>query len=100
MRLDDEGVRLQAGPTFPRGLVVDIRVAWSEVEKVERVKMLGLPFSGEAARFTVLRDQGANGTQALLFFTFRRRRTLEVLDRAESSGIAVERKARVRFNQP
>jgi hypothetical protein len=65
-------------PTLPPDFVYfDIRVAWSEVEKVERVKMLGMPFSGEAARVTVSGSPAMDGTRAFLFFTFSRRRTLK-----------------------
>jgi hypothetical protein len=62
--------------------------------------MLGMPLSGEAARVTVSGSPAMDGTQAFLFFTFWRRRTLEVLDIAESSGAPVERKARIKFTQP
>ena len=84
----------------PDFVYFDIRVAWSEVEKVERVKMLGMPLSGEAARVTVSGSPAMDGTQSFLFFTFWRRRTLEVLDIAESSGAPVEQKARIKFTQP
>jgi hypothetical protein len=84
----------------PDFVYFDIRVAWSEVEKVERVKMLGMPFSGEAARVTVSGSPAMDGTRAFLFFTFWRRRTLKVLDIAESSGAPVEQKARIKFTQP
>ena len=100
LTLDDQGGRLRAGPTFPRGLVVDIRFGWGEVERVERVKVLGLPFLGEGARFTLVDTTARGKSRTLLFYTLARSRTLEILDFAESKGARVERKARIRFTQP
>ena len=52
--LNDEGGLLRAGPTFPETLRVDIRFGWEEVEKIERMRYLGIPLLGEAVRFTAL----------------------------------------------
>ena len=44
--LDEEGGLLKAGPTFPKTLRVDVRFGWDEVEKIERMRYLGIPFLG------------------------------------------------------
>ncbi len=49
LRLDDAGGTLsRPGRSQP-----EIMFAWSEVEKVERVRVLGLPFFGEGVRITL-----------------------------------------------
>lgn len=100
LTLSDEGGHLSAGPTFPRGLVVDHRFSWGEVEKAQRVLLLGMPFLGEAARFTLKEAPSSDGPRIFLFFTARKRRTLEMLDLGERGGARAERRARIRFIQP
>jgi hypothetical protein len=79
--------------------MVDLQFEWQEVEGVRRVKLLGMPFSGEGARFTI--DSRATGErQIILFITFRKRRTHEILDFAEAKGASVVRRASIRFTQP
>src|SRR3712207_8860409 len=56
--LDEEGGLLKAGPTFPKTLRVDVRFGWDEVEKIERMRYLGIPFLGEAVRFTLRESSG------------------------------------------
>ena len=44
---------MRAGPTFPETLRVDLRFGWEEVEKIERMRYVDIPFLTEAVRFTL-----------------------------------------------
>jgi len=90
LRLDDEGGTLhEAGREQP-----EIMFAWPEVEKVERVRVLGLPFLGEAVRITLKEEMFWGIPRRLLFFSRTRARTREILGFAESKGVQVKRRAR------
>ena len=59
--LGREGGMLKAGPTYPKTLGVDLRFGWDEVEKIERMRYLGIPFLGEAVRFTLKESPAGTG---------------------------------------
>ena len=99
--LNQEGGLLKAGPTFPKTLRVDLRFGWDEVEKIERMCYLGIPFVGEAVRFTL--KEGLTGTGSRMFSfggMMTKRTTNEIVDFGESEGVKVERQAKVKIFRP
>src|SRR5918996_4376747 len=73
--LDEEGGLLKAGPTFPKTLRVDVRFGWDEVEKIERMRYLGIPFLEEAVRFTLSEGPTGTGSRTFSFGGIRAKRT-------------------------
>jgi hypothetical protein len=99
--LDEEGGLLKAGPTFPKTLRVDVRFGWDEVEKIERMRYLGIPFLEEAVRFTL--KEGPTGTGSRIFSfggIMTRRTTEEIVAFGESKGVEVEREAKFKIVRP
>lgn len=78
------------------GAKLAIRFGWGEVQKVERIRYLGIPVLGEAIRFTLARNAPAVKLGGVFAFggVMRKRTTAQILDFAESKGVKVERKAR------
>jgi hypothetical protein len=96
LRLDDEGGTLyEASRDQP-----EIMFAWPEVEKMERVRVLGLPFLGEAVRITLKEEMFWGISRRLLFFSRTKARTRDILGFAESKGVRVKRRARNMFVVP
>jgi hypothetical protein len=59
--------------------------AWSEIERMERVRVLVIPFFGEGVRFTFGEQLSRGIPRRLLFFSISRGRTLDILlDRAST----------------
>ncbi len=99
--LNQEGGLLKAGPTFPKTLGVDLRFGWDEVEKIERMCYLGIPFLGEAVRFTLKKGPTGTGSRMFSFGGMMRKRTTnEIVDFGESEGVKVERRAKVKIFRP
>ncbi len=99
--LDQEGGLLKAGPTFPETLIVDLRFGWDEVEKIERMRYLGIPFLGEAVRFTLRPDPMRTGSRMFSFGGMMRKRTAnEIVSFGESEGVKVEREAKFKIVRP
>jgi hypothetical protein len=96
LRLDDAGCAvLRPGRSQP-----EIVFAWPEVEKMERVRVFGLPFLGEGVRITLKEEMFWGIPRRLLFFTRTRARTREILGFAEPRGVRVKRRARNMFVIP
>jgi hypothetical protein len=104
--LDEEGGLLKAGPTFPETLRADVRFGWDEVEKIERMRYLGIPFLGEAVRFTLREGplrEGLMGTGSRIFSfggIMAKRTAEEIVAFGESKGVEVEREARFKIVRP
>jgi hypothetical protein len=99
--LNDEGGLLRAGPTFPATLRVDLRFGWEEVEKIERMRYLGILFLGEAVRFTLKPAPTGTGSRTFSFGGIMTRRTIEeIVDFGESEGVRVEREAKFKIVRP
>ncbi len=99
--LDQDGGLLKAGPTFPKTLRVDLRFGWDEVEKIERMCYLGIPFLGEAVRFTLKEGPTGGGSRIFSFGGMMRKRTTnEIVEFGESEGVKVERRAKVKIFRP
>ena len=99
--LDREGGLLKAGPTFPKALGVDLRFAWDEVVKIERMRYLGIPFLGEAVRFTLQERPTGTGSRTFSFGGMMTKRTTnEIVDFGESEGVKVEREPRFKMVRP
>ena len=99
--LDQEGGLLKAGPTYPKTLRVDLRFGWDEVEKIERMCYLGIPFLGEAVRFTLKKRPAGTGSRKFSFGGMMTKRTTnEIVDFGESEGVKVERQAKVKIFRP
>jgi hypothetical protein len=99
--LDGEGGLLKAGPTFPKTLRVDVRFGWNEVEKIERMRYLGIPFLGEAVRFTLRESSVGTGSRIFSFGGIMTKRTTEeIVDFGESKGAEVEREAKFKIVRP
>ncbi len=99
--LDQEGGLLKAGPTFPKTLGVDLRFGWYEVEKIERMRYLGIPFLGEAVRFTLKENPTGTGSRMFSFGGMMTKRTTnEIVDFGESEGVKVEREAKFKIVRP
>lgn len=100
LHLNDEGGLLRSD-TGLLGARADIRFLWSEVEKAERVRYMGIPFLGEAVRFTLKRTPKRNSSRVFGFGgMMRKKTTLEILDLAESKGVRVAREGQIGFTQP
>jgi hypothetical protein len=88
--LDDEGGAL----FYARSSGPETSFVWNEIERMERVRVLGIPFFGEGVRST-FRVQAARGIpRRWLFFSFSKGRTLDILGRAQSKGVSIERRAK------
>ncbi len=99
--LNDEGGLLRAGPTFPETLRVDLRFGWEEVEKIERMRYLGIPFLGEAVRFTLKPAPTDTGSRTFSFGGIMSKRTTEeIVDFGEGEGVRVEREAKFKIVRP
>jgi hypothetical protein len=72
----------------------EVAFGWGEVEKMERVRVLGLPFLGEGVRVVLKGTVGLGVSRRFVFFTLTRGRTMDVLRFAESRGVRVEREAK------
>src|SRR3712207_5080929 len=93
--LDEKGGLLRAGPTFPKTLGVDVRFGWDEVEKIERMRYLGIPFLGEGVRFTLKGAPTGTGSRIFSFGGVMTKRTAEeIVAFGESKGVEVEREAK------
>lgn len=99
LRLDEKGGQLRSQPGFPIRSGADLRFEWSEVEKVEKVRLFGVPFF-ENVRFTLTETPRRTKSRTFLFGTMAKAGTLEMLDLAEAKGARVERKARFRVTYP
>ena len=101
LHLKDEGSLLRAGPTFPKTLRVDLRFGWEEVQKIERMRYLGIPFLGEAVRFTLKPGPTGTGSRTFSFGGIMTKRTTEeIVDFGESEGVRVEREAKFKIVRP
>jgi hypothetical protein len=99
--LNDEGGLLRAGPTFPKTLRVDLRFGWEEVQKIERMRYLGIPFLNEAVRFTLKPAPTGSGSRTFSFGGIMRKRTTEeIVDFGEVEGVRVEREAKFKIVRP
>jgi hypothetical protein len=99
--LDEEGGLLKAGPTFPKSLRVDVRFGWHEVEKIERMLYLGIPFLEEAVRFTLRESSVGTGSRTFSFGGIMAKRTAEeIVAFGESKGVEVEREAKFKVVRP
>jgi hypothetical protein len=100
--LDEEGGLLKAGPTFPDTLLrVDLRFGWEEVEKIERVRYLGIPFLDEAVRFALKESTTGTGSRTFSFGGMMTTKiTDEIIDFGESEGVKVEREAKFKIVRP
>jgi hypothetical protein len=90
LSLDDAGGTLLHAKRSPPEIVF----AWPEVEKVERVGVLGLPFLGEGVRSTLKEVMFWGIPRRLLFFSGTKARTRDILGFAEARGVKVIRRAR------
>ena len=77
-----------------------IRFGWQEVEQMERVRVLAIPFLGEGVRFTLKEVMVWGIRRRFVFFSFSKGRTLKMLDLAEAKGVRVERRAKNKFTVP
>jgi len=101
LMLDEEGGLLKAGPAFPKSLRVDVRFGWDEVEKIERMRYLGIPFLEEAVRFTLREGPLGTGSRTFSFGGIMAKRTAEeIVAFGESQGAEVEREAKFKIVRP
>jgi hypothetical protein len=101
LHLNEEGGLLRAGPTFPETLRVDLRFRWEEVQKIERMCYLGIPFLGEAVRFTLKPAPTGTGSRMFSFGGIMSKRTTEeIVDFGEREGVRVEREAKFKIVRP
>jgi hypothetical protein len=99
--LNDEGGLLRAGPTFPETLRVDLRFGWEEVQKIERMRYLGIPFLNEAVRFSLKAAPTGTGSRTFSFGSIMTTRTIEeIVDFGEREGVRVEREAKFKIVRP
>jgi hypothetical protein len=99
--LNDEGGLLRAGPTLPETLRVDVWFGWEEVETIERMRYLGIPFLNEAVRFTLKPAPTGTGSRTFSFCGIMMKRTTEeIVDFGESEGVRVEREAKFKIVRP
>ena len=99
--LNDEGGLLRAGPTFLETLRVDLQFGWEEVEKIERMRYLGIPFLGEAERFTLKPGPAGTGSRTFSFGGILSKRTTdEIVAFGETEGVRVEREAKFKIVRP
>lgn len=88
--LDDGGGRLLR----TKYAEPEVVFAWSAMGELRRVRIFGLPFLGEGVRIT-FEDLLAKGTpKRLLFFSWSRGRSEDILEFAGSRGVRVERRAK------
>jgi hypothetical protein len=101
LHLNDEGGLLRAGPTFPATLGVDLRFGWEEVQKIERMRYLGIPYLGAAVRFTLKAGPCGTGSRTFSFGGIMTKRTIEeIVDFGESKGVRVECEAKFKIVRP
>jgi hypothetical protein len=82
-------------------LRVDLRFGWEEVEKIERMRYLGIPFLGEAVRFTLKPGPTDTGSRTFSFGGIKTKRTTEeIVDFGETEGVRVEREAKLKIVRP
>ena len=99
--LDEAGGLLKAGPTFPKTLRGDVRFGWEEVEKIERMRYLGIPFLGEAVRFTLKEGPTGTGSRIFSFGGVMTKRTAEeIVAFGEMKVVEVEREAKFKVVRP
>ncbi len=80
---------------------VDVRFGWEEVEKIERMRYLGIPFLGEAVRFTLKEGPTGTGSRIFSFGGVMTKRTAEeIVAFGESKGVEVEREAKFKIVRP
>jgi hypothetical protein len=71
------------------------------VEKIERMRYLGIPFLGEAVRFTLRESPLGTGSRIFSFGGIMTKRTTdEIVDFGESKGAEVEREAKFKIVRP
>jgi hypothetical protein len=96
LRLDDEnGTLLDARRSQP-----EIVFAWSEVERMERVRVFGLPLLGEGVRITLKEVMYGGIPRRLRFFSGTRARTNDIPDFTESRGVKVKRRVKYMVGVP
>jgi hypothetical protein len=101
LHLNDEGGLLRAGPTFPETLRVGCRFGWEEVQKIERMRYVGIPFLNEAVRFTLKPTLTRTGSRTFSFGGIMTKRTTdEIGDFGQSEGVRVEREAKFKIVRP
>jgi hypothetical protein len=99
--LNDEGGLLRAGPTFPETLRVDCRFGWEEVQKIERMRYVGIPFLNEAVRFTLKPTPTRTGSRTFSFGGIMTKRTTqEIVDFGQREGVRVEHEAKFKIVRP
>ena len=92
---------MRAGSTIPETLRIDVRFGWEEVQKIERMPYLGIPFLGEAVRFTLKPGPMGSGSRTFSFGGIMTKRTTqEIVDFGETEGVRVEREAKFRIIRP
>ncbi len=96
LHLDDEGGALH----HRRKSVPALAFVWHEVEKMERVRVLGIPFLGEGVRVTLKEVMVWGTRRRFIFFSGRKVRTMDILELAESQGVRVEKRAKNTFTVP
>jgi hypothetical protein len=96
LRLDDEGGALLHGNKSEPA----IRFGWHEIEKMERLRVLAIPFLGEGVRFTLKEIMVWGIRRRFVFFSLSKGRSLRMLKLAESKGVRVERRAKNAFTVP
>jgi hypothetical protein len=96
LRLDDAGGTLLR----PSRSQPEIMFACPEIEKMERVRVFGIPFLGEGVRITLKEVMFWGIPRRLLFFSGTKARTRDILGSAESRGVKVRRRARSMFVLP
>lgn len=77
-----------------------IRFRWPEIERAERVKVLGIPFWGEGIHFIMAKAPKKVGSGGFIFYTATRGRTINILGLLESKGVRVAKKARFSWGYP
>jgi len=93
LRLCNDGGQL----LYARSGDPEIEFRWPEVREAKRVRLLAIPFLGEAVRFTFeewVQRGLPKQRKRFLFFSGTKRRTGEILGIANSKGVKVDRKAK------
>ena len=90
LRLDGGGGRL----FWAKRVEPEVEFFWPEVRKIERVRMLGIPFLGEGVRVTFEEMVVRGIPRRFLFFSWSKGMTLDILGYAESKGVKVERRVK------
>ena len=92
---------MRAGPTIPETLRIDVRFGWEEVQKIERMRYLGIPFLGEAVSFTLKPGPMGSGSRTFSFGGIMTKKTTEeIVDFGETEGVRVEREAKFKIVRP